>query len=119
MSESGKESLAVYRVVDKRGGRHTVTADRMLFSDGSVLFFSNERGQIGSFSDPIGVVLDEASQSDPSADLAPGDACVSVFGSAELGAARVDWVMVAGVAGLIGLFGLKVYELFWFGGVSL
>lgn len=118
MSDSEKEALAVYRVVDKRGVQHSVTADRMLVDGGSVLFFSKERGQIGSFSDPIGVVLDEASQSGDSAGLIPGEACVSVFGSAELGAVQPHWVMVAGVAGLIGLFGLKVYELFWFGGVS-
>lgn len=110
MSESKKPKLAVYRVVDKRGGHHSITASQMMSTGDTVMFFDDEsREQVGSFAGPIGVMLDASAQSSMFADLVQGEA---VFEPSDRGAVR-GWALVVAVAAL---FGLKVFELFWFGG---
>ena len=77
------------------------------------MFFDGRHSEVGSFSDPIGAMLAENATSATFADLTPGEACVSVFESADRGLVPVSWALVAVVAALVGL---KAYELFGFAG---
>ena len=96
MSESKQAVPVIFRVVDKRGGLHSVTAVRMV-ADGDVvtLYGDNNHTEVGCFPDPIAVMRDEGSTSALYADLTPGEVCVTSIRSHW----RVlDWLLFGALA---------------------
>lgn len=96
MSESKQVGSVLFRVVDKRGGLHSVAADWMA-TDGDVVTFHvvDARGDVGSFHDPIAAMRDEGSTSALYADLTPGEVCVTSIRSRWH---ALDWLLFGALA---------------------
>lgn len=113
MSEPKPAGEVVFRVVDKCGGPHFVTAVRMAVVHEVVTFYDVRGEKVGHFVEPIGVVLAESCTAFATSDLVPGEACVSSFQPAPRSLVFATCIVAAAFAVSVAL---KAYELFWFAG---
>ena len=109
MSESKQAGEVVFRVVDKRGGIHSITAKHMMTDGDVVKFFDGRNCEVASFVDPIGAMLAENATSATFADLVQGEACLSAFQLVSRGllVVALAWSVVFVVS-----VGVEVYKLF-------
>lgn len=72
MSESEQAKSVVFRVVDRLGGRHTVTAERMVTDGDVVVFVDGGRNEIASFNHPNSAAQADKSTYSEAFGLTPG-----------------------------------------------
>lgn len=100
----------VFRVVDRAGDVHRVTAMRMVSGHERVVaFFGSNREEIANFVEPIAVMLDSNAESIERLRLEPGEVCTTVIQSTGLECRPIFWVTAASMVALVVM---KAYELF-------
>jgi hypothetical protein len=110
------ESEVVFRIVDRVGNLHRVTAARVVSEvERTVIFYSAARNEVATFVDPIAVTLDTPESIDHRP-LLPVDACSAVLSADYCLAPPPLWVIGLSLASLVALQALDLFGFFeWLG----
>lgn len=109
MSESKKADQMVIRVIDRCGGFHLITADRMSSGGDVTTFYDKSMGEIASFNSPIGVMAAENSTSLTAPYMVPGEVAMSAVQTVPRGlmVTAFAWSVVFVIS-----VGVELYKLF-------